>query len=106
MNEIVNVINAAAKLLCFLYLCKYSPLLWLECIVLNGICIICSCFLHHLCYVFKMDISLYISKAKNSHDILLRLSTETNPDLITGNTLVFFDEQNIVVWEFAKLLKL
>ena len=53
-----------------------------------------------------MDISLYISKAKNSHDILLRLSTETNPDLITGNTLVFFDEQNIVVWEFAKLLKL
>ena len=80
-----------------------------------------------------MDISLYISKAKNSHDILLRFSTETNPDFITGNILVFFDEQNIVdmsdgcleipqfgtkhslnvsvtvgivVWEFAKLLKL
>ena len=32
------------------------------------------------------------SKAKNSQDILLRLSTVTHQDLITGNTLVFFDE--------------
>ena len=32
------------------------------------------------------------SKAKNSQDILLRLSTVTNQDLIKGNTLVFFDE--------------
>lgn len=32
------------------------------------------------------------SKAKNSQDILLRLSTVTNQDLVKGNTLVFFDE--------------
>ena len=32
------------------------------------------------------------SKAKNSQDILLRLSTVTNQDLVKGSTLVFFDE--------------
>lgn len=32
------------------------------------------------------------SKAKNSQDILLRLSTVTSQDLIKDNTLVFFDE--------------
>lgn len=32
------------------------------------------------------------SKAKNSQDILLRLSTVTSQDLIKGSTLVFFDE--------------
>ena len=32
------------------------------------------------------------SKAKNSQDILLRLSTVTSQDLVKGSTLVFFDE--------------
>ena len=32
------------------------------------------------------------SKARNSLDILLRLSTVTNQDLVKGSTLVFFDE--------------
>ena len=32
------------------------------------------------------------SKAKNSQDILLRLSTVSNQDLVKGSTLVFFDE--------------
>ena len=32
------------------------------------------------------------SNAKNSQDILLRLSTITNQELVKGNTLVFFDE--------------
>lgn len=32
------------------------------------------------------------SNAKNSQDILLRLSTITNQELVKGNTLIFFDE--------------
>lgn len=40
------------------------------------------------------------SKAKNSQDILLRLSTVTNQDLVKGSTLVFFDE----VQEFPEVV--
>ena len=40
------------------------------------------------------------SKAKNSQDILLRLSTVTNQDLVKGSTLVFFDE----VQEFPEIV--
>lgn len=32
------------------------------------------------------------SKARNSLDILLRISTVTSQDLVKGSTLVFFDE--------------
>lgn len=40
------------------------------------------------------------SKARNSQDILLRLSTVTNQDLVKGSTLVFFDE----VQEFPEIV--
>lgn len=40
------------------------------------------------------------SKAKNSQDILLRLSTVTNQDLVKGSTLVLFDE----VQEFPEIV--
>ena len=40
------------------------------------------------------------SKARNSLDILLRLSTVTNQDLVKGSTLVFFDE----VQEFPEIV--
>lgn len=40
------------------------------------------------------------SKAKNSQDILLRLSTVTNQDLVKCSTLVFFDE----VQEFPEIV--
>ena len=43
---------------------------------------------------------MVFSKAKNSQDILLRLSTVTNQDLVKGSTLVFFDE----VQEFPEIV--
>ena len=43
-------------------------------------------------FIENPDLVKVFSKAKNSQDILLRLSTVTSQDLVKGSTLVFFDE--------------